>query len=268
MTAIEVKGGAGTRAWTRAVASVCAAASLATDATGGSLTLGTGVDYSTGKYGSATSTEVLYVPFYARAEAGRWLFRVTVPQVNISSQGRVTIVDGRPVVVADTRAPRTTVSGMGDSVAAVGYTILDGQRTGLILDLYGKVKFPTGDSSRGLGTGEYDYAAQADMVKSLGRYSLLGTVGSRCLGNPPGVEYRDVWYGSAGLAVRLDAHQSAGLIYDYRQASTARGFQQSEFMAFFSRRITPELKLQIYGIRGLSDGSPEWAGGVMLSRRF
>ena len=255
-------------AWSAALAWFVAGAGYTATAVGGSLTLGTGVDYSTGKYGGSTSTDVLYVPFYARAEIGRWLFRLTVPQINISSQGRAVIVDGRPIVVADPSAPRTTASGIGDTVAAIGYTILDGERAGLIFDLYGKVKFPTGDSAKGLGTGEYDYAVQADIVKSLGRVSLLGTVGYRSLGDPPGVEFRDVWYGGAGLAVRLDDHQSAGVLYDYREPSTAQGFHQSELTAYLSRRITPELKLQIYGIRGLSDGSPAWGGGVMLSRKF
>lgn len=255
-------------AWAASLALFVAATGHTPAAVGDSLTLGTGVDYSTGKYGGSTSTEVLYIPFYAKLEAGRWLFRVTVPQVNISSQGRAVIVDGRPIVVTDPTAPRTTASGIGDTVAAIGYNILDGERTGLIFDLIGKVKFPTGDPAKGLGTGEYDYAMQADVAQSIRRYSLLGTVGYRSLGNPPGVQFQDVWYGGVGLAVRLDDKQSAGVFYDFRQPSTAQGFRQSEFTAFLSRRITPDLKLQIYGIRGLSDGSPAWGCGVMLSRRF
>lgn len=247
---------------------VAIAAGTADTSAAGSLTVGTGIDYSTGKYGGSTATEVLYVPFYARAELDRWLFRLTVPQINIRSQGRAVIVDGRPVVIPDPSMPRTTASGIGDTVAAIGYNILDSERTGLIVDLYGKVKFPTGDSEHGLGTGEYDYALQIDLAKAIRRVSLLSTVGYRSLGNPPGIHFRDVWYGSAGLTYRIDDLHTTGVLYDYREPSTAQGFHQSELTAFLSRRITPELKLQIYGIRGLSEGSPAWGAGVMLSRRF
>jgi hypothetical protein len=256
------------RAWIAALVWFVAGAGYTATAIGASLTLGTGVDYSTGNYGGSTSTDILYIPFYARVEAGRWLVRLTIPQVNISSQGRVVIVDGRPIAVSDPTAPRTTASGMGDSVLAIGYNILDGERTGLIFDLIGKVKFPTGDPAKGLGTGEYDYAVQADVMKTFGRASLLGTVGYRSLGNPPGIQFQDVWYCGAGVAVRLDDKQSAGVFYDFREPSTSQGFRQSEITAYLSRRITPELKLQIYGIHGLSDGSPAWGGGVMLSRTF
>lgn len=70
---------------------VAIAAGTADTSAAGSLTVGTGIDYSTGKYGGSTATEVLYVPFYARAELDRWLFRLTVPQINIRSQGRSTL---------------------------------------------------------------------------------------------------------------------------------------------------------------------------------
>jgi len=46
-------------------------------ATGGAqaadgLTLGAGVDYSSGSYGSETTTEILSVPLSARYAAGNW----------------------------------------------------------------------------------------------------------------------------------------------------------------------------------------------------
>ena len=41
----------------------CATTTLADD---GILTLGTGVDYSTGKYGGSVATDILYVPLYVQ----------------------------------------------------------------------------------------------------------------------------------------------------------------------------------------------------------
>src|SRR5258708_1661995 len=47
----------------------------------GVFTLGTGFDYTSGKYGSADKTEILYVPFTGKYETGPWTFRAVVPYI-------------------------------------------------------------------------------------------------------------------------------------------------------------------------------------------
>src|SRR5229473_2226361 len=51
--------------------------------------LTTGADYSTGKYGGTSSTDILYVPLTGAYEMDKWLFKVTVPYIMVTGPGNV-----------------------------------------------------------------------------------------------------------------------------------------------------------------------------------
>jgi hypothetical protein len=230
----------------------------------GSVTLGAGVDYSTGKYGGMVATDILYLPVYAKYESEPWLFKLTVPWLQVTAPQGTVIVDGQPL--SPTRSQeRTRNAGLGDVTAAAGRTVLDVAAHRLLVDLVGKVKFPTADEDKGLGTGQYDYALQADAVKGVGRVSLFGTGGYRWMGHSPEFPLNNVWYGSIGASGKLGADTSIGVAYDYREASTATSDPQSEVSAFLTQRLRDHFKVQLYGVAGLSDGSPDWGAGLMLS---
>src|SRR3954471_11221414 len=89
------------------------------------LTLGTGLDYTTGKYGASEKTEILYVPFYARYETGPWIFRLTVPYIRITGPGNVIGGGEDRVTVPGRDVGRRTESGLGDIVGSVFYNVLD-----------------------------------------------------------------------------------------------------------------------------------------------
>ncbi len=55
---------------------------LAADA--GEFSLGVGFNYSSGEYGTSTTTEILSIPIIARYERGPWIFKLTVPYLSIS----------------------------------------------------------------------------------------------------------------------------------------------------------------------------------------
>lgn len=231
----------------------------------GTVTLGTGIDYSTGKYGGSVSTDILYLPVYGKYETGPWLFKVTVPWLQITAPEGTVIADGRPLSPTVDTGTRTRNSGVGDVTAAAGRTVLESNRHRLIVDVLGKVKFPTADEDKGLGTGEHDYALQADIVKGVGALSLFATGGYRWMGHSADFPLSNVWYASVGSSARLDALTSFGVAYDYREAATATGEYQSEVSAFATHRLADHVRVQLYGVAGLSDGSPDWGLGLMLS---
>ena len=231
-------------------------------------TMGAGVDYSSGTYGGTIATNILYVPVYAKYETGRWLLKLTVPWLRITGPGNVVVAGETPIVVGPSPGLRTTVSGLGDVVGSVGYNLIDSSAQRFIFDVTAKVKFPTADAAKGLGTGEYDYAIQSDAVKSIGNISLFGTLGYRWLGSPPGLALNDVWYASAGFSAKLAKSLSGGLAYDFRQAATASSDPQKEVTAFVNSRITSNLRLQLYVVGGLTDSSPDRGCGAILSRQY
>lgn len=232
------------------------------------LALGTGFDYSRGRYGSRTLTEITYIPFIAKYETGPWLLKLTVPWLRIVGPGGVVGGGDDRTVISTANAARSAASGQGDVVASLGHTLIESAAHGLILDIVGKVKFGTADASKGLGTGENDYAIQADLVKSFGSVSALGTLGYKALGDPPGLDLRNVWYGSVGAAWKLAPTTSAGMLLDFRQASVAGGNPQREVTLYAAYKLGATTRLQGYLVRGLADGSPDLGIGANLSAQF
>jgi hypothetical protein len=230
--------------------------------------VGVGLEYTTGNYGATQSTDQLYVPFVVKHETGLWVFKATVPYLRVSGPGNV--IGGGPdrIVVPGVDDARRTESGLGDIVASAFYNILDERKGGLGLDLGLKVKLATADEQKGLGTGETDYAFQADFFKPFGATTLFGSVGYRIYGDPPAGELDDVPYGSIGLSHRMSGDTSVGAAYDFRQKITPGGSEISELTAFWSKRVSAEWKWQLYGVVGFSDASPDAGIGALLERRF
>lgn len=251
-----------------AMAAAAMAAAVAPAAAEDGLTLSTGFDYSRGKYGSRILTETTYIPFTAKYESGPWLFKLTVPWLRITGPGTVVGGGGEGIVLPGGNARRGSASGPGDVVASVGHTLVESTQNGFVLDLIGKIKFGTADASRGLGTGKNDYALQTDAVKSYGKFSALGTLGYKVMGDPAGLDLRNVWYGSVGAAWKFSPTTSAGAMLDFKQPSVEGGNRQRELTFYAAYRLGATLRLQGYLVRGLADGSPDLGIGANLNALF
>ena len=230
-----------------------------------------GAEYTTGKYGTTQSTDSLYIPFIARYQAGPWTFKATVPYLRISGPANVIGAGAERVTLPDDDddddATRTE-SGLGDVVASAFYSLTDERESGFGLEVGGKVKVATADETRGLGTGEHDFSVQADLFVPLGSATAFGTLGYRWYGDPPGVKLRDVPYYAIGASYPVAADRIIGLAYDFRPKITAAGAELSELTAFWSRRFSQAWKVQLYGVIGFSDASPDAGFGALLEHRF
>jgi hypothetical protein len=172
------------------------------------------------------------------------------------------------VVLPGASTGRRTESGLGDIVLSGFYNVLDERKGGLGLDVGAKVKLPTADDQKGLGTGELDYAAQMDFFKPFDATTLFGSIGYRVYGDPAGTTLKDVFYTSIGASYRMSSQQSVGVAYDYRPAIVDGGGKVSEATLFWSNRLSPQWKLQVYGVVGFADASPDAGIGALLERRF
>lgn len=236
-------------------ASFLAAAAL--PALAGELTMTTGLDYSSGKYGTSTTSETWYVPIAAKYETGPVTLKMTVPYLRITNA--VVDQDGNPVSNCGGNE-----SGLGDITASAGYALLDGKSGGLLLDAVGKVKMPTAESSC-LGNNKTDYSVQFDVAKSFGGVTGFGTLGWKDMGNS---DLKDPVYASVGLAAKVAPASTVGVSYDWRDKVTANGDPISEASLFLSQKLSDSWKLQIYAVKGFSDNSPDWGGGLMVSHTY
>lgn len=228
----------------------------------GKLTLSAGVDYSSGDYGADTDTDVWYFPLTAKYEIGRSIFKLTVPYLQVEGPAGCIIIDGRPIC-----APTGTISaeeGLGDVIFAYSYSLTPQPVSGFFVDLVGKVKFATADEDKGLGTGESDYALQADAFYLAGKATPFATLGYRLMGDPEGYDFNDVWYGTLGVDYKLSSENNVGGLWDLRQKVLDDGEGASELMLYWTHKLGGSYKLQTYAVTGFTDASPDYGLGVML----
>src|SRR5438552_12199489 len=152
---------------------------LAADAA--EFSLGVGINYSSGEYGTSTTTEILSIPIIARYGHGPWIFKLTIPYLSIS--GGTSVVPGIGRVSSSNPkrrgdgASEATATGLGDIVASATYTAFYNSATTFGLDLTGSVTLRTADRDQALGTGANDYGMQVDVYKTYDRFTYLGGIG-------------------------------------------------------------------------------------------
>lgn len=242
-----------------------------------------GVDYSSGKYGGALRTDILAVPVGIGYVHKAMSFKLTIPWLRVSGPGNV--VPGLTPIVQDRRrgaskpedfgedavasgdVTSTTSSGWGDMVASGTYNVIDDPAAWRV-GLTGRVKIPTADESQNLGTGKTDYAAQVELERAFGRLSPFATIGYRWLGDTETLAFRNQPYFIVGVSYRISDALSADTSY-YTSAPTLEGGSKvADVSAGLSYYITANLRLTAYVLKGLSDGSPDWGGGVRTRLSF
>jgi hypothetical protein len=227
-----------------------------------------GAEYTSGDYGTSSKTKIWYFPVTLRYETDVNAASIGVSYLSVEGRGDV-VVSGGGMGMGSQTVKRTTTpngtrtnSGFGD-VILTGSHKLAGTASSRI-DLTGKIKLGTADETDNLGTGENDYAVQLDFEKVADSNTVYGSAGYKFLGDPPGTDYKNVFYGSIGFSHKLDAARAAGLMYDAQQAALSGGSGLSELTLFLSNKVDNKTRLTGYVVKGLANGSPDWGLGVTL----
>lgn len=232
------------------------------------MTLSTGIDYSSGTYGATQSTDIIYLPITVKYEKPSWSLKLTLPYIKMTSPDN-TINSGTPVQTASTVSlVRQTFSGQGDIIVTGTHNLHHDLAHGFAIDLTGKIKIPTADTTQGLGTGKYDYSAQLDLLKQSGRHMLFSSVGYRKMGDPDGLDFKNPWYGSIGWGHTASNTIQWGGIYELQQPVIDGNALLKDVLAYITYKITATHTVQGYLVKGLSDGSPDWGSGISVSTSF
>ncbi len=224
-------------------------------------TLTTGLDYSSGNYGTSTSTTILYIPVILKAQFDYSYLKLTVPYISVSSVGGVVAGIGPIKKTASTKV--TTNSGLGDIIATAGYTLYETQQ--LALDIAGNIKFGTADAGQNLGTGQNDYSAQLDGFYSIDKTTWFATGGYKIVGKPEGINLNNIFYGTLGGSQKLSETTSAGAMVNAAQSSSDAAPGTLDITAFASKKFSKTQKVQLGVLLGLSDASPDLGMSLMVS---
>jgi hypothetical protein len=245
--------------------------------------LGVGVDYSSGEYGSDTTTDILSIPLSARVDSGNLSLRASLPWLHVSGDPNVLPATGRvnnlnpigrgrgglagiPGGGADQTAERGSTSGIGDLSLAAIYSIPTGGALGV--DLAFNAKIATADEDKSLGTGANDYGVAIDLYRDFDGTMLFGGAGYTQLGDSDYIEVDSVLSGNFGVGWRAGNRGRLGLMYDYREAASSSFEDRSDLTGFFSAPASSGGRFQLYVSKGLSDGSPDWGAGASFLQSF
>jgi len=243
-------------------------AGIPAHAADGTWTVSGGGEYTSGDYGTSSSTNILYLPFAAQYETGRYRFKLTVPLLRVEGPSNVVRDVGNINPRTRTTSGTSTNSGLGDIVAQGSMNVYANGANNTLLDVTGKIKFGTADRNKNLGTGENDYFVQVDGYKTVAKTTWFATLGYAMLGSPPGVNLKDVPYLTVGASHRVRPDMSAGAMLYTRNAAVSGGDGQQELTGFVTRHLDKHRKVQVYALLGLASGSPDYGAGAIFSYRY
>ena len=224
-----------------------------------------GFDFSSGTYGAAKPTEILFLPASLKASKGPWSFRMDLSWLRIS--GPAVLLDSG---TADpTLGVRTSghASGPGDIHLYATYSLESLYNEGWFIDLTARVKAPTASFAKGLGTGAWDYGGQVEVAKTLGNFMPFFELGYRFTGSPTGYTLNNVVYGQVGLQYNWTEKLATGGFYDVRQAALATAHTPQEATAYVNYKLSDRWTVNVYGVAGFSTNSPNAGGGLGITYR-
>jgi len=222
--------------------------------------------YFSGDFGTGISTGMTYLPLIFILGSTRQELRVTVPYLSVTTSQPVTFVGNE--IIPRGSGGRTNESGLGDIVAREEYFFLEGGRrrpwiSGLI-----RIKAPTADDTRGLGTGEWDYGPGAAVIQPLGaRWNLLGEAQYVVRGDPRGTDFRNTWWLSGGLQKKLSGSTAASLYYERTQSVVPGRRDLVDLILGYDHGFARRLTLRTSVFVGLSDTAEDYGLSAGFSMR-
>lgn len=223
--------------------------------------LGSGFDYSRGDYGFATATEVWSVPFNLRHEDGPWTLTANWSYLTI--KGPATVVAGGGAA----RPTASSQSGIGDIYAGATYTF-GAIGEGVNMAATARVKLPTADEGRGLGTGAADYYGEVTFYRTIDTVTPFVLAGYRVLGDNSTYTLKDGVYFAGGAHVRMSPETVFSALLNWRQRIVAGGDNSCDAMVMVTHDATTRWQFTGYLLKGFTNASPDVGVGAAANWKF
>ncbi|MFV1984572.1 MAG: hypothetical protein ACC657_13600 [Thiohalomonadales bacterium] len=241
-----------------------------------------GLNYSSGDYGTGVNNTILTIPFDIYYRSGNWNVGVSSSYLQTEGTGTILPNFGGPMGggSGNQRPPgmgpggsgssgqTVTNSGFGDTIATANYIIPSWSTNTTNIYVTGKVKLPTADETKSLGTGEMDYAAELGFYKSNKGPDVYGSLGYQFTGEPAGTSLNDVLYGRIAISYQLQNNKSAGVSFYASESIYTSGDAPMEINGLFRALIDKNRWFNGYAGFGLTNGSPDWSAGFNIEFAF
>jgi len=231
-----------------------------------------GASYDQGDFGTSSTTRTLFVPLTFKYLGERFDIGVTPSFVVVDTVGPgVTLIDGVPTRTGGAAQRRVTNAGFGDTLLKGRLFLFDDPGTESPLPSFTpffKVKIPTADEKRNLGTGKTDYGFGAELDKQLWRFFLFGDASYTVIGSPAGQDLRNRPAASGGAGFMVTNALAFGAFIDWRRALVKGKDDPTELVGFLTYKITRTLSFSPNVFVGLTKGSPDFGVGFEFAYKF
>ncbi len=244
-----------------------------------------------GKYGFDETTTVDVLNVSARRYLPRGEVQVSLPYLWLDGPADVRFISGQlattpggrgqapapgqPGPIDDDTEPageRRKESGIGDMVLQGEYYLMTGTATRPWVIGLMRVKLPTGDDERGLGTGAADIEAGVGLIQRFGNLDVLGDAGYTWVGSTSAFDLRNVLRLGAGVSRPFGSDErSNAYAYVENRTNTIRGEKDRRSLALgVGTTVGAELRTHLSAslFFGLSSTAEDVGAYVSAGYRF
>jgi Putative MetA-pathway of phenol degradation len=259
--------------------------------------------YSSGNFGTSTTSNFLYAPWSLRRLFRNGDITIVLPFVSASTDGRATLVGGNPTQVdgesnsgsgggggsgssgaecgdieegeplcgTTTRSAGQSVrtAGLGDVALRGRYYAVEERGYVPLIAVTGRMKFPTANEKLGLGTGRFDHGYGVEISKMLGsNWIAFLDGGYNFLGNPAGLVLRDQYWYDVGAGYYLTKNLLTSVYFEEYRAPRAGRVNIRDFFFAFNYKLSDEWRFNGGMAVGVSNGAPDYVLSFGTSYRF
>jgi Putative MetA-pathway of phenol degradation len=229
-----------------------------------------GTLYERGDFGTPNTTRVFFVPVTFRYLGERFDVSVTPSFVRIDTSGGVRLIDGVPIPTGE--GPGIVrEAGPGDTLVKGRLFLLEDAGRGSPLSAltpFVKIKIPTANDKRDLGTGKADYGFGVEWDKQLESFLLFGDVGYTVIGKPVGLALQNRPAASFGVGKKASDTVTVSGLVDWRRAIVRGSQDPVGLVGILTYKATPTVSLSPNAFVGLTNGSPAFGVGIELAFKF
>lgn len=254
--------------------------------------------YSSGNYGTNTTSTFLYAPLSIRR-----LFRdgdvtLVIPFVTATTSGGATLVGGQPTqTIPDScfsnsgqgnpenrpecqglftggsaggaASQKVTNSGLGDIILRGRYYFVEEKDYLPLIAMTARMKIPTADNTRGLGTGAFDHGYGVEMSKRLGD-DWLGFLdgGYNFIGDPDGRNLRNQYWYDVGVGYYITRSILASVYFEEYRSLVSSVVNIRDFFFGANYSASAAWRFNAGVTVGVSSAAPDHVVSLGTSYRF
>ena len=250
--------------------------------------------YSSGNYGSNTTSTFFYAPLSIRRLFKDGDVTLVIPFVTATTDGRATLVGGNPVRVDNSgpgsssnagcsnsgpgkgscltgraQGQKVTTAGIGDIILRGRYYIIEEKDWIPLIAVTGRLKLPTASASEGLGTGKMDEGVGMEVSKLLGdKWITFLDGGFNVIGRPDGLNLRNQWWYDVGAGYYVTKYLMTSVYFEEYRSLVSDSVNIRDL--FFGANYTASAAWRFNGgvTVGVSNGAPDYALSLGTSYRF